>query len=414
MSQDGKDPPTPEPGARGGQRPALRVIMGGGDGVSPPSQPPLLTQSSISDDARARLVRVVRALGAERAFLFVWDEEEFTLSEACAIDPSGNVPEDRSVMWSLLDGVTSKRVPIALTGTDDQPREALMSGVTAPMRMGIAAPLTAQGQLKGVACFDKRIHKGIYAETDAQAVAGLLSALNIDAMHLSAMRRGAPLPEACTTVELAQAVRDALSCDAVAQSAQLAPPCVDELTFATGGASADGTKRHVLFRLVMHEAKDDLLVHHFLACMRSFAFPAEGSVPDLLEGLTFELGRTKQAPFELHVTALEHRPDAPTWRSWHAGTGALLIVHRDGSVDVTPAQHAPLTREQRKVLPLEHASVPDAKFICVHGARATAHGALPFMSALKRALPAQGLARTFTRVLSPLSSDGVSSWLITP
>src|SRR5690606_8265707 len=103
MSQDGKDPPTPEPGARGGQRPALRVIMGGGDGVSPPSQPPLLTQSSISDDARARLVRVVRALGAERAFLFVWDEEEFTLSEACAIDPSGNVPEDRSVMWSLLD-----------------------------------------------------------------------------------------------------------------------------------------------------------------------------------------------------------------------------------------------------------------------------------------------------------------------
>ncbi len=197
---DGHDPPKVGGLGTRQERPKLRVIVGGGAGRSEHPEPPPLLRSSVSQEGKDRMLRTLRLLGAERAFLFLWNEEQFTLSEACVCDESGGEPRDRNVMWSLLDRITSQRAPLVMAGTDDQPSDSLMSGITPPLRMAVAVPLVSAHDLKGVACFDKRIHRGQFGTSDARAALAVLEALGLSAAHIPALSEASgelpPLPTA--------------------------------------------------------------------------------------------------------------------------------------------------------------------------------------------------------------------------
>jgi hypothetical protein len=354
MSTDGKDPPPPEQGARG-KRPQLSVILGGGGIRSEHPEPPALARSSISQEGRERVMRALRMLGGERAFLFVWDEREFTLSEACACDETGAEPRDRNVMWSLLDRITSQRTPLVMAGTDDQPSDALLSGVTAPLRMAIAVPLLLGETLKGVACFDKRIHKGQFVPQDAHAAVLVLRELGLEAESLDYLRTGdgTPARAPAHVCPLLALLRDLSSCDGtppgLGVKLQLSVPSEEEICFWHAGQRSDGAARLALYRLRNMGAPTDQLVNRLLTCSRALALYAESSIEDHLHGLAFELERGHTEPFELHVTALELSPERRSVSIWQAGQGALLGLSPQGALRTLAPPTRPLGRGERKV-----------------------------------------------------------------
>jgi hypothetical protein len=352
MSQDGNDPPL-EPGARG-KRPKLSVITGGGGARSELPEPPALARSSISAEGRDRVMRALRMLGGERAFLFVWDEREFTLSEACACDETGAEPRDRNVMWSLLDRITSQRTPLVMAGTDDQPSDALLSGVTAPLRMAIAVPLLLGDTLKGVACFDKRIHKGQFVAQDALAAVMVLRELGLEADSLDWLRSGTGTParapsHVCPLLALLRDLSSSETPSGLGVKLQLAVPTEEEICFWHAAPRAEGGARLSLYRLRNMSSPTDQLVNRLLTCNRSLSLYAESSFEDHLHGLAFELERGQKEPFELHATALELGPEGRTVSIWQAGQGALLGVSPAGEVRVLAPPSRPLARGERKV-----------------------------------------------------------------
>jgi hypothetical protein len=371
MSQDGKDPPTPEPGARP-KRPQLSVITGGGGTRSDLPEPPALARSSISQEGRDRVTRALRMLGGERAFLFVWDEREFTLSEACACDETGAEPRDRNVMWSLLDRITSQRTPLVMAGTDDQPSDALLSGVTAPLRMAIAVPLLLGETLKGVACFDKRIHKGQFVGADAQAAVLVLRELGLEAESLDWLRTGTgtPLRAATHVGPLLALLRDVVGggnsvTPSLGLKLHVGAPLDDELCFWHASERPDGTTRLALYRLRNMGAPPDLLVSRLLTSSRSLSLHVEGSLEDHLHSLAFELERGQKEPFELHVTALEVARGRPSVSVWHAGQGALFALSPGGTPRLLVAPTRPLARGERGLARETRDLAPGERVVCV-------------------------------------------------
>jgi hypothetical protein len=376
MSQDGKDPPTLEPGAKKG-RPNLRVIAGGAGIPSEPPEMPALARAALSPEGHARVLRALRMLGAERAFLFVWDEHEFTLNEACACDESGKEPTDRSVMWSLLDRITSQRTPLVMAGTDDQPTDAMMSGITAPMRMAVAVPLLGKDILLGVTCFDKRIHKGQFVVSDAYAAALILHELGVDAKELPALQNGGAAPKAQTVQarDVLARLRDVLGPKAsqlvgMRASAQLCAPSDDALTYWHAQTHADGTERTILCRLVHEGVSSDVLVNRYLSAVRTFSVMADGNMEDQLRSMSFELERAHPSAFQLHVTAFELAPDEPHVTIWHAGTGSALAVSPTGESRPLLAPTAPLGRGGRELARDRHTLLRNEQLVCALGSTA--------------------------------------------
>jgi hypothetical protein len=375
MSQDGKDPPTLEPSAKKkGDRPQFRLITGGAGKHEEPPEVPALVRSSLSQEGHDRLLRALRMLGAERAFLFVWDEQEFTLSEASACDETGAEPKDRSVMWSLLDRITSQRAPLVMAGTDDQPTDAMMSGITAPMRMAVAVPLLGRDVLLGVACFDKRIHKGQFVVSDAFAAALILSELGIDSKELPALQAGtaAARAHALKARDVLARLRDVLGpkCAQVAgmrASVHLAAPTDDALSFWHAQTHSDGTERYVLCRLSHGDVSPDVLVNRYLACVRTFSVMADGSMEDQLRSVAFELERASSTPFQLHITALELSPDEHAVTTWHAGSGSALAIAESGEARHLLTPLAPLERGSRDLARARHTLTRSEQLVCALG-----------------------------------------------
>jgi hypothetical protein len=380
MDQDGEDPPARERE----RRPHLRMILGGGGLPSDRPEPVAITRSSFSAEGRARVLRAMRMLGAERAFLFVWDEQEFSLSEACACDETGGEPADRNVMWSLLDRITSQRAPVVMAGTDDQASDALMSGVTAPLRMAIAVPLLIESTLKGVVCFDKRIHKGQFVGSDVQAASSILERLSLRAEDLPALSSGVGIDtsDVASTQELVTRVRDLLGPDLNrtpehALGAKLSAASEREVCFWHLQEQRDGGTRIALCRLDNQEAPGDVLMKRLLTCVRTFSLMEDAGGSDLLHALAFELERQdKELGYELHVTALELSADG-AHSVWQAGNGLLYGLPQQGAVRSLVEATRPLSRGVRTLGngPLELAV--NERMLCVHGSESRAASEAP-------------------------------------
>jgi hypothetical protein len=374
MSQDGKDPPSLEPGAKKGERPQLRVIVGGANQPSEPPEMHALARSALSPEGHARVLRALRMLGAERAFLFVWDDHEFTLNEACACDEHGKEPRDRSVMWSLLDRITSQRTPLVMAGTDDQPTDAMMSGITAPMRMAVAVPLIGHEILLGVTCFDKRIHKGQFVVSDAYAAALILNELGIDSKELPALQTGVASAKASVVQarDVLARLRDVLGpktsqLAGMRAAVHLAAPSDDAFTHWHAQTHSDGTERYILCRVVQEGAPPDVMVNRYLSSVRTLSVMADGSMEDQLRSMIFELERAHSSNFQLHVTAFELAPDEPGITIWHAGTGSALALSPAGDARHLLSPTQPLGRGGRELARTRHTFARDEQLICALG-----------------------------------------------
>jgi len=329
MAQDGHDPPKLGhlPALR--ERPKLSVILGGAMKPKAPPEESIMLRSSLSAEGRARLLRSLRMLGAERAFLFVWDDQEFTLSEACACDETGAEPRDRNVMWSLLDRITSQRAPLVMAGTDEQPTDAMMSGVTPPLRMAIAVPLISGDDLRGVACFDKRIHKGQFVESDAKAARAIMHALQLDAEHLKALANDQqPALEPVSAPQITRAMIEALSptvrhLPGLKIEAEVADPSAGEAHFWECHQLENGDVRFILGKLTSPTDHADLVVTRVLAAFRSATLLKDAGLREQLYSMGFEIERAGKEPYELHTLAIDWCSRDGTCSVGRAGAGVV-------------------------------------------------------------------------------------------
>ncbi len=359
MPQDGHDPPQLGHVVIVGSRPKLTVIMGGAAKPQPPPLPEpaeesVILRSSLSADGRARMLRTLRALGAERGFLFVWNDEQFTLNEACACDNTGGEPLDRKVMWSLLDRITSQRAPLVMAGTDDQPTDAMLSGVTPPLRMAIAVPLICGEQLRGVACFDKRIHKGQFVDDDAKAAHAIMRALQLDVEHLNGLAdEQQPALVPVHAPQLADALNAALSpstglVHGLHIEAHLAPASEGEAHFWTRHELETGSVRMVLGRLTNPVEHAELLVTRMLSARRAADLLRDQGIREQLHAMAFETERTGKEPYALHIIAIE-------WCAWNgtctisrAGCGVVREHAEQGTRQLDFEAAAPFSHGVRE------------------------------------------------------------------
>lgn len=373
MGQDGHDPPKLGHVSALRGRPKLSVILGGALKPTKGPEESVILRSSLSTEGRARLLRTLRMLGAERAFLFVWDDQEFTLSEACACDESGAEPRDRNVMWSLLDRITSQRAPLVMAGTDDQPSDAMMSGVTPPLRMAIAVPLINGQDLKGVACFDKRIHKGQFVDADAGAALAIMDALALNAEHLKSLATEeksnlCAVPAKQITQALIGAMSPALgSAHGLHVDAQLAPASAGEAHFWSRHELENGSVRFLLSRLQSPMAHADLMVTRVLAAYRSATLLREAGLREQLHSMAFEIERAGRDSYMLHTLAIDYNPRDGAVSVGRTGNGRVSLASQGASAPLWQDTGVPFSHGVRESVSTQLQLSPGEKLVCELG-----------------------------------------------
>jgi diguanylate cyclase (GGDEF)-like protein len=195
----------------------------------------------------AELIRVafdetIRILGAERAFLFLAEDNKDVLMPGGGRDAAGNdLRELDAYSTTLVERVRRDRLALVVTGTE----EGLALGSESAMHHGLCsmlvAPLQLDGRLLGVVYLDSRIAKGIFTDDD---VAMLAAITNYIAVALETVRAA----QLQTEVSAARRQRD----------------LAEALSTAMGEISETLVPAEVLGRLLSHAATQMGAAHGWL------------------------------------------------------------------------------------------------------------------------------------------------------
>ena len=126
--------------------------------------------------AQMTLDEVIRVFGAERGYVFRWDENDKSLNFACGRDAAGaELPAPTGHSQTVINRVLESREPLVLTGSDQMEDIGAKSAVIHGLRSIMAVPLFLQESFKGLVYLDSRLAKNLFNESDVQlfeAVAG--------------------------------------------------------------------------------------------------------------------------------------------------------------------------------------------------------------------------------------------------
>lgn len=198
-------------------------------------------QSELVDVALDELVKL---LGAERAFLFLADEDgQLTLEGARGAD--GGAPEHASTYaHTIVRRVHAEHRALVVTGTEEGAALGSDSAVQHGLRSILAAPLTIEGRQLGVVYLDSRLARGIFTDDDVEILGAISSHI---AVSLETART-AQLEQAVAAEReqrgLAETLRDSMA----VISAKLDPAEVVTSTLEMAGRSIAFDRAAVLLR----------------------------------------------------------------------------------------------------------------------------------------------------------------------
>ncbi len=125
---------------------------------------------------RLALDETVRILNAERALLFLTNENTGIVRPHMGRDASGNdLRELTGYSSTVVDRVTTTREPMVLTGTEQGAALGSESAVTHGLRSILVAPLAMEDRLLGVVYLDSRLAKGIFTHDDVEILSAITS-----------------------------------------------------------------------------------------------------------------------------------------------------------------------------------------------------------------------------------------------
>ncbi len=120
------------------------------------------------------LEETIKVLAAERAFLFLLDEDSGALTCRAARGVDGRLPDaPTAYAASLVSQVAATGEAVVVTGTDSGAARGSESAVIHGLRSVLVGPLRLAGHTVGVIYLDSRIAKGIFTSADS----GLLTVI---------------------------------------------------------------------------------------------------------------------------------------------------------------------------------------------------------------------------------------------
>jgi diguanylate cyclase (GGDEF)-like protein len=171
--------------------------------------------AAVLDPARIATVALdetIRILGAERAFLFLVDEDDGRLLPFRGRDAQGNdVEELTGYSATLVERVRRSEEPLVVTGTDEGEALGAESVVLHGLRSIIVAPIVLDGRLIGVAYLDSRVAKGIFTVDDLGTLATIINHVGVAFETARAAQLELAVAAANDRRDLAETMRDGLA-----------------------------------------------------------------------------------------------------------------------------------------------------------------------------------------------------------
>ncbi|HEX5201068.1 MAG TPA: diguanylate cyclase [Actinoplanes sp.] len=124
--------------------------------------------------ARVALDETLRLVGAERAILFLNDEDG-TLRPAVGRGAGNDLSQLSGYSGTLVERVATDRRPLIVTGTDEGAALGSESTLAYGLRSIMIAPLELDGRLLGVVYLDSRVAKGVFTDDDVAILTAVAS-----------------------------------------------------------------------------------------------------------------------------------------------------------------------------------------------------------------------------------------------
>jgi diguanylate cyclase (GGDEF)-like protein len=175
------------------------------------------------DLARVALDQIVKILGAERAYLFLIDNDLDQLVPNIGRDAEGNDIEQLTKYSStLVERVRETREPLVVTGSEEGVALGSRSAQIHGLRSIMIAPLLFNQRLLGVVYLDSRVAKGMFTTDDVD----ILTAI---ATHIASSLETARAAQLAVAVQAARQQRDVAETLRAAMTEQSATLDPDEV-----------------------------------------------------------------------------------------------------------------------------------------------------------------------------------------
>ncbi len=121
--------------------------------------------------ARITLDEVLRVFGAERAFLFLYDEDKEKLIPFRGRDfKSEDLPLERGWSESIVSRALNRKETVIIAGTENSRITSSESIRESNLRSIIAAPVLFKNEKKGALYLDSRLAKGLFTQDDVELI----------------------------------------------------------------------------------------------------------------------------------------------------------------------------------------------------------------------------------------------------
>ncbi|GGQ75175.1 diguanylate cyclase [Couchioplanes azureus] len=161
--------------------------------------------------ARVALDETLRILGAERALLFICDDDG-ELRRFAGRDATGADLESVTDYGStLLERVRESGQAVVVTGTEHGAALGSRSVVAHGLRSIIVAPVLQGGRMTGVVYLDSRLARGIFTEADADVLTAVVSHVAVALETARAAQLDAAVRTARRQQEVAELLRTSLA-----------------------------------------------------------------------------------------------------------------------------------------------------------------------------------------------------------
>jgi diguanylate cyclase (GGDEF)-like protein len=214
-------------GARTGEQPTPGMHRGDGDALNrrrlEALQQVSLAAATVLDPrelARVALDETLRILGAERAYLFLIDDDLGQLVPNVGRDGEGNDIEELTAYSStLVDRVRYTCEPLVVTGSEEGVALGSRSAQTHGLRSIMIAPLLFDNRLRGVVYLDSRVAKGMFNTDDVDILTAITNHVAVSLETARAAQLAVAVQAASRQRDVAETLRAAMA----EQSATLDP-----------------------------------------------------------------------------------------------------------------------------------------------------------------------------------------------
>jgi diguanylate cyclase (GGDEF)-like protein len=215
------------PGVRTGEQLATGMHRGDGDALNrrrlEALQQVSLAAATVLDPrelARVALDETLRILGAERAYLFLIDDDLGQLVPNVGRDGEGNDIEELTAYSStLVDRVRYTCEPLVVTGSEEGVALGSRSAQTHGLRSIMIAPLLFDNRLRGVVYLDSRVAKGMFNTDDVDILTAITNHVAVSLETARAAQLAVAVQAASRQRDVAETLRAAMA----EQSATLDP-----------------------------------------------------------------------------------------------------------------------------------------------------------------------------------------------